>query len=489
MVTASLSVTPVNDAPLANNDIVSGTEDVTLVISPVTNDTDIEGSTLIVSAFTSGTQGSVSASGKMLVYTPTTNACGTDSVTYRVSDGVAVSNTGTISIMLACVNDAPTAIADTVIATEDIPLAIAVLANDTDIENNTLSITSLTQPAGGGSVAVVGTGVVYTPTANACGATPITFTYQARDTLFALSAVTTVTISALTCVNDAPLSFPSSASVTGNIVISSGTTLSGGSLSGYLATNNSLTSVLTATDIDTSLLDFILVTPPLHGTVTLSSTGVFVYTPALGHVGSDIFMYRVSDGITTTAPVAVSLTVIDLRPPIVPTTPVSGPGGGGGSTQSFPTVSLVDPLELNSAPVRPVVASTGLVSQLLLSNRSLSGPTPPVASLLDSYTSLITPIRDRVIAAELDQISSIDRAMAIRQAGQSLMRSITRSLILSASQKSETLSTAQTDLVSLQSADVPSRESRALDYIIRLIKRERSKIESGVEFIRYVMSL
>lgn len=273
----------------------------------------------------------VTASGNSLVYTPIANACGADSVSYRVTDPLGgLSNTGTISVSLACVNDAPVAMVDTATGTEDTALTIAVLANDTDTESNTLSVTSLTQPVSGGSVAVVGTGIVFTPTVNSCTASPITFTYQARDTLFALSAVTTVTISSVTCVNDTPVSLSSSASVTGNMIISSGTTLSGGSLTGYLETNNSLTRSLVATDVDSASLIFALVTPALHGTGIVSSTGLLTYTPALGYIGSDIMAYTVTDGLATTTPVTVTITIIDPRPPVISTGPLTGPGGGGG---------------------------------------------------------------------------------------------------------------------------------------------------------------
>jgi large repetitive protein len=334
VVTGSISITAVNDLPVAISDTATGTEDTVLVISPVTNDTDVEGGALTLSTFTNGSNGVVTASGNSLVYTPAANACGADTVNYSVTDPLGgLSNTGTISVSLVCVNDVPVASNDTATGTEDTPLMIAVLNNDTDVENNTLSVTALTQPASGGSVAVVGTGVVFTPTANACSPNPVTFTYQARDTSLALSAVTTVTISAVTCMNDAPVSLPSSYSVTGNMVISSGTTLSGGSLTGYLETNNSLTRSLTATDVDSVGLIFTLATPVVHGTGVLSSTGLLVYIPALGYVGSDTFTYTVTDGIATTGPIIVTITVIDPHPPVISMTPtgsVGGPGGGGG---------------------------------------------------------------------------------------------------------------------------------------------------------------
>jgi hypothetical protein len=101
---------------------------------------------------------------------------------------------------------------------------------------------------------------------------------------------------------------------------------------------------------------------------------------------------------------------------------------------------------------------------------------------------MLAPIQDAVVAAQSDQISSADRAMTIRQSGRRLIQEITRSL-LTVTQKSEALENANADITIMQSLDVPSRESRALAYIIRLIQRERTKIEKSVEVVRYLMSI
>jgi hypothetical protein len=151
------------------------------------------------------------------------NYCGADSVEYTIIDtALAVSNTGTINITLNCVNDAPTATGETVSAIEDTPLLISVLANDFDVDaGDSLSVANLTQPSSGGTVSVSGTGVMFTPTANFCASSPHTFTYQARDTAGALSAVTTATISSISCTNDTPTSNNMTYTLTGNTVINS----------------------------------------------------------------------------------------------------------------------------------------------------------------------------------------------------------------------------------------------------------------------------
>lgn len=172
--TVNITINPINDTPAAINDTANGTEDTTLSITPLANDTDVDtGNVLSLSGFTQGAHGTVVASGStMLVYTPIANYCGADSVSYRVQDqSGALSNTGTITVNLTCVNDLPVANNDTAAAgTEDTPLSIAVLTNDTDIETGTpSSIANLTQPSAGGTVGIVGANVVFSPTTNYCG--------------------------------------------------------------------------------------------------------------------------------------------------------------------------------------------------------------------------------------------------------------------------------------------------------------------------------
>ena len=77
----------------------------------------------------------MTASGNLLTYHPDVDYCGSDSVAYSIIDSnLATSNTGTINIILTCVNDAPNTLSDTIATTEDTPVWIPVLANDTDVE-------------------------------------------------------------------------------------------------------------------------------------------------------------------------------------------------------------------------------------------------------------------------------------------------------------------------------------------------------------------
>ncbi len=111
-VTVTITVNPVNDAPVATADTYSTNEDTVLTVpvnGVLVNDTDTEISALTAIVVTPTTNGSltVNADGSF-DYTPNANFNGSDSFTYKANDGTADSNTVTVSITITAVNDAPT---------------------------------------------------------------------------------------------------------------------------------------------------------------------------------------------------------------------------------------------------------------------------------------------------------------------------------------------------------------------------------------------
>jgi len=64
-----------------------------------------------------------------------------------------------------------------------------------------------------------------------------------------------------------------------------------------------------ASDADGDLLTAVLVSGPSHGSLTLNTSGSFVYAPAAGYSGPDSFSFEASDGIYVSTPTLVSLTV------------------------------------------------------------------------------------------------------------------------------------------------------------------------------------
>ncbi|MHC4294513.1 MAG: Ig-like domain-containing protein, partial [Planctomycetota bacterium] len=113
------------------------------------NDFDVDGDSLTIASFTQPAHGTVGQSGDgSFIFTPDPNWNGTDSFTYTVSDGAGGSASGTVSIMIASVNDAPQAFDDLLSTYEGVPATIDnVLANDIDVDGDSLSIVDFTQPS------------------------------------------------------------------------------------------------------------------------------------------------------------------------------------------------------------------------------------------------------------------------------------------------------------------------------------------------------
>lgn len=171
--------------PVAVNDSFAMSEDSPLVnFDVLANDTGATGGTVALSALPLFGTAVVNADGT-IGYTPNPNANGTDQFTYTVTLAGAVSNTGTATITITPVNDPPTAANDAVSGVASTPLAINVVANDTDPDGaaDIVAATNVTQPTGA-SVTVSGGVVTFTaPT----GGT-YSFSYYALDAGGATSA-------------------------------------------------------------------------------------------------------------------------------------------------------------------------------------------------------------------------------------------------------------------------------------------------------------
>lgn len=195
--------------------------------------------------------------------------------------------------------------------------------------------------------------------------------------------------------------------MTGNVVINPGV-LSGTTLIGYLATTNSITQVLSATDIENDTITFSASTLPTHGTGTLSSTGLLTYIPTPGYIGNDSLTYTVSDGTGMSSTYTITLVVQDPNPPVY-TAPTSGPGGGGGGGSSMTNVY--------SSVATSSQTSSGLTAQLLLANPSVRRTTTaPKTQTTGTYSSFLLPIIEIVEETKIDPVSSKERAAEIRKA-------------------------------------------------------------------------
>ena len=134
--TVNVTVTPVNDNPVAVNDTVTMAEDsAATIVAVLANDTVAPdtGEALSVTAIAQGGHGAVTLVSGVVRYSPAANYAGPDSFTYTLSDGIGGVATGTVAVTVTPVNDNPLAVNDTVTVAEDSNgTIVTVLANDTD---------------------------------------------------------------------------------------------------------------------------------------------------------------------------------------------------------------------------------------------------------------------------------------------------------------------------------------------------------------------
>lgn len=192
---AGVASAQVNTAPTPQNDTATTNEDTPVTINVLLNDTDPDGNTLTLQSVANGSKGTTAINAGQVVYTPNANANGTDTFTYVVSDG-ALSASANVTVTITPVNDAPVAVADSVTVTKDTPKVITVLANDSDVDGDALTVASVSIPGHGTAVITDGTKVTYTPTAGYTGTD--TFTYVVTDGALTAASTVNITVKAST---------------------------------------------------------------------------------------------------------------------------------------------------------------------------------------------------------------------------------------------------------------------------------------------------
>jgi VCBS repeat-containing protein len=421
LATVNISITPVNDVPVAANDSYTTNEDTALTISApgvLTNDTDADGNSLTASVVTGPGHGALSLNGNgSFTYTPAADYNGTDTFTYKVNDGTADSNTATVTMTINPVNDAPVAVNDSYTTNEDTALNGNVLSNDTDADaGTTLHATVVNGPSNGQLVLNDNGSFTYTPSANWNGSD--SFTYKVNDgTVDGNTAIVNIAVTPVNdpvqAVNDTNSGPEDGGAITGNVLTNdnatnvdvgetltvspaSGTTTNGGtwSINGVgaytyspalnfngtdsfnytvsdastssvgtvtitvtpvndapvagndaysLPTNGTLTTtagtgvLANDTDVENSPLTAVLVSGPAHGTLNLNPNGSFTYTPTSAYSGSDTFTYRASDG-TTTGNIA-TVTITDTIAPTATDVQTTNGGGTNGLLQQSDTIT------------------------------------------------------------------------------------------------------------------------------------------------------
>jgi uncharacterized repeat protein (TIGR01451 family) len=200
--TVTVTVSGVNAAPVAGDDTASTNEDTPVTVNVLSNDSDVDGDTLTVTAVTQPANGSVvNNNDGTVTYTPNSNFNGVNSFTYTVSDGKGGTDTATVTVTVNGANDAPVAADDSPSTNKNTPVTVNVLANDSDVDGDTLTVTAVTQPANGSVVNNNDGTVTYTPNTDFNGLDSFTYTisdgHQGTDTATVRVYVTSIPVADL----------------------------------------------------------------------------------------------------------------------------------------------------------------------------------------------------------------------------------------------------------------------------------------------------
>ncbi|WP_168210512.1 Ig-like domain-containing protein [Persicimonas caeni] len=147
--TVTITVNPVNDAPVAVDDAATTDEELAVSIDVVGNDTDVDGDILTATISTAPANGTATVNANGGVdYTPNADFFGTDTFTYEVSDGNGGTDTATVTVTVTNINDAPVFIdptpadASVLSVVEGDELAFTLTADDADGDTLTYAVTT-----------------------------------------------------------------------------------------------------------------------------------------------------------------------------------------------------------------------------------------------------------------------------------------------------------------------------------------------------------
>ncbi len=192
MATYVVSNPPQNSVPVANDDSATTEADTVVTIDVLANDSDADGDALSLTSLSGGNGSTSLGANNSVRFTPAAGFTGQTSFTYTVSDGNGGSDSALVNVTVtsSSQNSAPQAVNDRVEITSTTAVTINVLANDTDPDNDALTITGFSQGAKGSVSANANGTLTYNPARKFKDVD--TFTYTISDG--ALSATATVTV-------------------------------------------------------------------------------------------------------------------------------------------------------------------------------------------------------------------------------------------------------------------------------------------------------
>jgi VCBS repeat-containing protein len=197
--TVTITISSVNDAPVANADTASTLEDVAVSIDAMANDTDADHDPLQITQ-AGASDGGVTFDEGGLLFTPPANFFGPVVISYTLIDGQGGTAQGSVSVTVTPVNDPP-ATNDLTVDTVS-PTAVTVTLTGTDIDSSSLTF----EPGAAIGGTVIGTSptFTFTPAAGFSGTGGFSFVVRDDQGLMAPGTVT-VNVAPAPVVNHSPI--------------------------------------------------------------------------------------------------------------------------------------------------------------------------------------------------------------------------------------------------------------------------------------------
>jgi len=309
--TANITVNPINDAPVANDDTKTTDEDNAITFALPVSDVDDATADLSCAQITpQPSQGTVSidSANCEATYTPNADANGTDEFAYRVTDPNGLSDDALMTVNVAAVNDAPSVTwddADNAISVdENATMTATVTCTDPDADTFALSVTNAPS------------GVSFTDNGDGTG----TLTYTPGFGVVAHPDSTRLFSDVQIDCNDGTSTDSDRLDITVNDVnrapdaqnnvydAQQDTTLSVSASDGVIQRNDSDPD---GDSLEVSSADG---TSAQGGSVSVSADGSFTYDPPSGFTGTDSFSYTIVDGFGGSDTATVTLDVESQTP-------------------------------------------------------------------------------------------------------------------------------------------------------------------------------
>ena len=164
---------PPNTPPVADPQAISTNEDTSVGVTLTGWDPD--GNSVSFKIVGQPGHGILSGTSPNLTYTPALNFNGSDSFSFVANDGRVDSAPATVAFTVIPQNDVPVAGSDSANTALNTAVVINALSNDSDVDFDTLMITSVSEPSNG-TVTFTATQITYTPNTDYSGADSITYT-------------------------------------------------------------------------------------------------------------------------------------------------------------------------------------------------------------------------------------------------------------------------------------------------------------------------